>query len=70
MIMPGMDGEQTFHALREFDPEATVLLTSGFAQGERCAKLIAEGATGLVRKPYKSHILLSHIREGLGDVVE
>ncbi|MBN1268399.1 MAG: PAS domain S-box protein [Kiritimatiellae bacterium] len=67
MIMPGMDGEQTFCAIREVDKKVPILLTSGFAQGERCARLISDGAKGLVRKPYKSHSLLGHVRAALGD---
>src|SRR3989304_4316071 len=33
MIMPGMGGEETFHRLKEIDPSARILLSSGYAVG-------------------------------------
>jgi len=68
MVMPGMDGGETFTALRELNPDVRVLLTTGFAEGDRCAGLIKQGALGLVRKPYKSQDLLYHIRKVLDRV--
>jgi PAS domain S-box-containing protein len=67
MVMPGMDGEQTFDALRKIKPQVPVLLTTGFSQGESCVRVLNNGAKGLVRKPYKSEDLLQHIRVALGD---
>ncbi len=60
--MPGMDGEQTYNELRKIDPGVPVLLTTGFATEAQCHRLIAAGACGLVRKPYKSHVLLETIQ--------
>ena len=66
MIMPGMDGEQTFNALRELEPGLGVLLTSGLARAEHCAKLIQRGAKGMISKPYTSTRLLNDIQRVLG----
>jgi two-component system cell cycle sensor histidine kinase/response regulator CckA len=63
IVMPGMDGEATYVAIRQIDREVPVLLSSGFAQEERSARLIADGAKGIIHKPYKSEALLSQIRE-------
>jgi PAS domain S-box-containing protein len=68
MVMPGMDGAETFYALRETHPRVRVLLTTGFAEGDRCAALIKQGALGLVRKPYKSQDLLYQIRRVLDKI--
>ncbi|NCC51759.1 MAG: PAS domain S-box protein [Spartobacteria bacterium] len=68
MVMPGMDGVETFCALKELNPDSRILLTTGFAEGDRCAGLIKQGALGLVRKPYKSQDLLFHIRKVLDAV--
>jgi DNA-binding response OmpR family regulator len=63
MVMPGMDGAATFHALRDIDPELPVLLTTGFTQDNRCEKLLEAGAKGVIHKPYKSQELLRRVRE-------
>jgi PAS domain S-box-containing protein len=68
MIMPEMDGEATFKALRRMDPELPILLTSGFVQEEKSERLINAGALGLVYKPYKSEVLLRRIRRALDSV--
>jgi len=65
MVMPGMDGEATFHALRQVEEGLPVLLTSGFADEQRSARLIEQGAKGMIHKPYKSEELASKIREVL-----
>ncbi|MDD3605361.1 MAG: ATP-binding protein [Kiritimatiellae bacterium] len=66
MIMPDMDGEITFNALREIEPGLAVLLTSGLARAEHCAKLIQRGAKGMISKPYTSARLLKDIQRVLG----
>lgn len=65
MIMPEMDGEATFKALRRMDPDIPILLTSGFVQEAKSERLIQAGALGLVYKPYKSDVLLRRVRETL-----
>lgn len=65
MIMPGLDGERTFRALRAMVPDQRVLLTSGFVQQDKTDRLLASGALGLVPKPYRSQDLLKHIRHAL-----
>ncbi len=51
-IMPVMDGNETFHALRKLDPEVKVLLCSGYAKDERIEQLLDQGACGFVEKPF------------------
>ncbi len=65
IIMPEMDGEATFKALRHIDPEIPVLLTSGYVQEEKRKRLMEAGALGLVHKPYKSEHLLRQLRQAL-----
>lgn len=65
MIMPTMDGEATFKALRRIDPDLSILLTSGFVQEGKTERLINDGALGMVHKPYKSEKLLRAIRSAL-----
>jgi signal transduction histidine kinase/CheY-like chemotaxis protein len=63
MIMPDMDGEATFTALRRIDPVVPVLLTSGYVKEEKADRLLQRGALGLINKPYKSEALLRRIRQ-------
>ena len=65
MVMPGSDGEATFRALQQRDPDLPILLTSGFAQPETTDRLLAAGARGLLYKPFRSETLLAQIRRTL-----
>jgi signal transduction histidine kinase/ActR/RegA family two-component response regulator len=65
LVMPGMGGEEVFHAMRKVDPVLPVLLTSITAQEALGERLITQGAKGIVYKPYKSKVLLSAIRKVL-----
>jgi two-component system, cell cycle sensor histidine kinase and response regulator CckA len=65
LVMPGMGGEEAFHALHEMDPAVRVLLTTVSSQEELGERLITQGALGAVYKPYKSDVLLSAIRKAL-----
>ncbi len=65
MIMPEMDGEATFKALRRIDPDIPILLTSGYVQEDKGERLIKAGALGMVYKPYKSDVLLRRVRHAL-----
>jgi two-component system, cell cycle sensor histidine kinase and response regulator CckA len=52
LSMPGMDGEACFRALREIDPGAPVVLTSGYERDARLGEMLRAGALGFVQKPY------------------
>jgi len=64
--MPGMGGERTLEELRKAHPAVKILITSGYpVRGER-RKLIEEGASAFLAKPYKLKDLLAKLREVLG----
>lgn len=52
LIMPSIDGYQTFKMLRELEPQVRVLISSGYSTEERVDRLLAEGANGFVEKPF------------------
>ncbi len=52
MIMPNMAGEVCFHELRKINPEAKIIVSSGFAQNEAIDRLLNDGAVGYIKKPY------------------
>jgi DNA-binding NarL/FixJ family response regulator len=62
-----MGGEEVFHLIRKLNPKLPILLTSITAQETLSERLIAQGAKGIVYKPYKSKVLLTMIRKVLDD---
>jgi CheY-like chemotaxis protein len=66
MIMPGMGGEETFHRLKEIDPAARVLLSSGYAVEGRPQILLSAGAAGFLQKPYRVGTLAAALRRAIG----
>lgn len=52
LIMPHLDGEQTFRELNRIAPQVRVLMTSGYNEQEVAAKIIGSGLAGFLQKPY------------------
>lgn len=50
--MPGLDGPQTFQALRRLDDQVPVVFMSGDTGEYREAELLDMGAVALLRKPF------------------
>jgi CheY-like chemotaxis protein len=66
MIMPGMGGEETFHRMKEIDPAARILLSSGYAVEGRPQTLLSAGAAGFLPKPYRVGTLAAALRRTIG----
>ncbi|MCL6635016.1 MAG: response regulator, partial [Peptococcaceae bacterium] len=65
MIMPGLSGRETMAALKEIDPGAVVLLSSGYSLNGIGKDLLAAGAAGFVQKPYRALDLARAVRQAL-----
>jgi two-component system cell cycle sensor histidine kinase/response regulator CckA len=65
MTMPHLDGEACFLALRQLNPDAKIVLTSGYSEQEVLAHFVGKGLAGFVQKPYKADQLLGKIRDVL-----
>jgi len=52
LTMPRMDGEETFRELRRINPEACVILMSGFNEQEAGARFVGKGLAGFLQKPF------------------
>jgi signal transduction histidine kinase/FixJ family two-component response regulator/PAS domain-containing protein len=65
MIMPGMNGRQTFEALRQLAPGLKVLLASGFSGDGQAQELLALGCNGFIQKPFGRATLSATVREVL-----
>lgn len=63
MIMPQMNGLETFKALKKIDPDVKVLLSTGYSIDEKAQEMLRAGCKGYILKPY-SVIDFSHkVRE-------
>jgi DNA-binding NarL/FixJ family response regulator len=63
MVMPRMSGRDTFLTIRAIDPQARVLLASGFSDQSTIQDLRAEGLLGFVEKPYRLAALGRALRQ-------
>jgi len=52
MVMSKMNGEQVFYRLREIEPHAKILLTSGYSANDRTTDILARGCNGFIQKPF------------------
>jgi len=62
MLMPVMDGKETFYALKSLDPNVRVLLSTGYAMDESAQTLIDQGALGYLHKPYNINELSKNLK--------
>ena len=63
--MPGMGGRRCLQKIMAMDPQARVLVTSGYAQEGLARELIQDGARGFVGKPFRAAELLRAVRQTL-----
>jgi CheY-like chemotaxis protein len=68
LIMPGMDGGQTFDKIREVQPRLPVLLSSGYSINGMASGILERGCNGFIQKPFKIHELSQKIRDVLDDI--
>ena len=54
MVMPEMDGDECFHALRRISPDLRVVLCSGYGHDAAAQRLLDAGAVAFVHKPYRA----------------
>lgn len=65
MMMPGLDGLQTFDELRRINPEVSVIACSGLRTAQREAEVLEHGARLFIPKPYTEDQLLRALVEVL-----
>ena len=65
MIMPKAGGHQTFFKIRAIDPEAKILLSSGYVSEEEVRDILAQGACGFLAKPHRLPVVAKAIRDAL-----
>lgn len=60
--MPGMNGVEAFMEVKRQRPDANIILMSGYADNELIEKALANGAAGLLAKPFEPEDLLAKIK--------
>jgi DNA-binding NtrC family response regulator len=63
MIMPDMNGGDTYDRMKEIDPDVKVLLSSGYSINGQATKILNRGCKGFIQKPFKMKQLSRKLRE-------
>lgn len=61
--MPGMNGVESFLAIRQIKPDANVVMMSGYADDGVIETALKNGARGLLRKPFEVDELMAKVSE-------
>jgi two-component system CheB/CheR fusion protein len=68
MGLPKQGGRETLFRLRSIDPDARILLASGYFDAELKREMLGAGAKAVLRKPYSAEEILRHTRAVLDEV--
>ncbi|MBN2123602.1 MAG: PAS domain S-box protein [Deltaproteobacteria bacterium] len=63
LVMPGMDGGAVFDRIKEANPQAKILLSSGYSIESRAGEVMERGCNGFIQKPFTPEHLSNRIRE-------
>ncbi len=61
--MPGINGVQTFREVKKIDPEATVVMMTGYSVEDLVKEAFEEGAYAIVYKPFDIDKIIALIEE-------
>lgn len=62
MIMPKLNGGETFDRIRVLNPDARVLLSSGYSINGQAQQILNRGCDGFIQKPFSIQSLSQNIR--------
>jgi CheY-like chemotaxis protein len=65
MVMPRMNGRETFQKMKEINPSVRAILSSGFSLDGEAAEMRKAGILDFVQKPYLINEILKSVRNGL-----
>jgi two-component system, cell cycle sensor histidine kinase and response regulator CckA len=63
MILPKIDGKETYRRIKEIDPEVKVVLSTGYDVNNKVSELLSDGAVGFIQKPYHIDKLVGIVRQ-------
>ena len=67
MIMPNMNGSDTYDRMKAIDPDIKVLLSSGYSINGQATEIMDRGCSGFIQKPFKMKELSQKLREILDE---
>ncbi|MFC1823460.1 response regulator [Thermodesulfobacteriota bacterium] len=65
MIMPDISGSETYDMIKEINPNAKVILSSGYSLSGQASEILERGCDGFIQKPFNLKDLSHKIREVL-----
>jgi two-component system cell cycle sensor histidine kinase/response regulator CckA len=66
MIMPGLSGSETFDRIRELNPSARTILSSGYSLDGQARHIMDKGCNGFIQKPFN----VTHLSRKIREVIE
>ena len=66
MIMPEMNGPDTFRVLKQINPKVRVLLSTGYSLNNEVQQILNEGVQGFIQKPFMKQDLIEMIIDTIG----
>ncbi|MDY6855407.1 MAG: AAA family ATPase [Thermodesulfobacteriota bacterium] len=63
MIMPGLDGGDTYDMLKEINHDVRVLLSSGYSIDGEAESILERGCNGFIQKPFKIEQVSKKVKE-------
>jgi len=65
LVMPKMGGNELFKKIKEIDPQAKIMIWTGYSKKEKGRALAVDGLAGWIQKPVSQEKLGAKIREAL-----
>lgn len=65
--LPGMDGVETFEQVKKIDPEATVIMMTGYTEEDLVKRALSEGAYTCIYKPFDMEKVIGLVEEIAGE---
>ena len=65
MNMPGMNGAMVYHQLKRIQPDVKVLIASGYFDSNSVRKILKNGYTDFIQKPFNIDILSEKLAQML-----
>ena len=62
MVMPGMNGLETYDVIRRIRPDTRVLVSSGFSREEELKLMMEKGCDDFILKPFDVAMLSEKLR--------
>ena len=63
MVMPDMNGSNTYDRMKDMNPNVKVLLSSGYSINSQATEILDRGCNGFIQKPFKMKELSQKLRE-------